>query len=113
MMATLAWVLMLPWLAVLCFAYWFLPRRLPRTRARRGFDIVAIVLSLAAAAVSTQAAWFGWQPPIHDALGQRTGEIWPALLAVLYAYGAFVVVLLICLFVRQIIWARRNHKPTD
>lgn len=105
-MAMLAFALLAPWLLVLCFLYWQFPRHLPRTSQRRALDVAVIVLALLAAAASTHLAWLGWQPPTTDALGRRTGDIWPAVLAALYAYGAFSLVLLTGFVVRALLWRR-------
>lgn len=107
-MGVLAFALMAPWLVVLSLAYWWLPRSLPATPARRRYDVAAIVLALAGGAAATALAWQGWIEPVANAAGERpAGAIWPDVLGVLYAYGGYLAVLFPALVLRQLIWRRR------
>lgn len=105
-MRYLAIVLLLPWLLVICWAYWAYPKSLPSTRRRRSFDVVAMLLALAAAA---QAAVFGFEAAVVPGMGQfgrDSGGIWQQVLPALYGYGAFLVVILLALIVRAKLWSR-------
>lgn len=104
----LAVALLAPWLLVLCFLYWVFPRAVPRTGARRLFDVAFILLSLLAAVGGALLAQHGQVPTATDALGHRAGDIWPEVLAALYAYGAFSVVLLAAVTLRALVWRGRS-----
>ena len=103
----LAVALLAPWLLVLCFLYWWFPRSLPRTRARRMFDVICVVLSLLAAVAGALLAQQGQTPAATDAIGHHAGDIWPEVLAALYAYGAFSLVLLAAVVLRALLWRKR------
>ena len=103
----LAVALLAPWLLVLCFLYWWFPRSLRRTPARRVFDTACIVLALVAAIGAALLAQHGQPPAARDALGRRAGDIWPEVLAALYAYGAFSLVLLAAVIMRALLWRKR------
>lgn len=104
----LAFALMAPWLLVLCFLYWAFPRSLPRTIARRLYDASAIAASLTAALGGALVAHLGRQPALTDEFGHRAGDIWPQVLAALYAYGAFSLVLLAAFLLRHWLWRNRT-----
>lgn len=104
----LAVALLAPWLFVLCFLYWWFPRALPRTTARRLFDVGAIATSLILAVAGALLAQHDRQPALTDELGHRAGDIWPDVLAALYAYSAFSLVLLVALVLRHWLWKRRD-----
>ncbi len=91
-MAWLSLLLFLPWFLLLGSLYWLFPRQ-PRTARRR----------------CSMAPPCCWPRAEHrvDAVGYRigmaqlgAGPIWPQVLAVLYAYGAFLAVLVLALLVR-------------
>ena len=103
----LAVLLLAPWLLVLCFLYWMFPRSLPRSKTRRLFDVIFIVMSLMAALGAALLAEQGQQPALTDALGHRAGDIWPQVLAALYAYGAFSTVLATGTLLRAWLWRSR------
>ncbi len=104
----LAVALLAPWLLILCFLYWVFPRNLPRTRGRRVFDAAFIVIALLAAIGGALLAQHGQPPAPTDALGHRSGDIWPQVLAALCAYAAFSACLLAGLIVRAALW--RKHS---
>nr|KAJ9616241.1 hypothetical protein H2204_013915 [Knufia peltigerae] len=82
-MAWLSLLLFLPWFILLGSLYWLFPRQ-PRTARRRLFDGATLALALA---LSIVAMLWGH----HIGLVQPgAGPIWPQVLAVLYAYGAFL-----------------------
>jgi len=92
-MAWLSLLLFLPWFILLGSLYWLFPRQ-PRTARRRLFDGTTLALALA---LSIVAMLWGH----HIGLVQPgAGSIWPQVLAVLYAYGAFLAVLALALLLR-------------
>ena len=105
-MRFLALLLLAPWLLILCWIYATYPRRLPRTRYRRLFDLTAVLLMLAATA---RAAMFGFDrayvPEVNE-FGQMSGVIWQQVLPALYGYAAFTAVLVVAMLLRQWIWGR-------
>jgi hypothetical protein len=99
-MRYLALILFLPWFAIIGFAYWHLPRNLPRPPSRRGFDWGAIgVATLVATLGALVALDMDWQ---------HTGKIWPQVAAVLFAYGSFLLLMLIAMLLRARIWGGRR-----
>jgi hypothetical protein len=105
-MRYLAILLLAPWLIILGWAYWAYPRSLPRSGARRSFDLAALLL---AALAAVQCATLGFDAATVPAVGQfgpSSGAIWQQVLPALYGYGACVVVLVLALIVRQLIWRR-------
>lgn len=85
--ADLALILFLPWFAILGTLYWFYPRTLEKTLARRRFDMTALVLAFLAAFL---AGRWGYATA---ASGIEAGPIWRQVLASLLAYKAFLLVL--------------------
>ena len=77
-------ILFLPWFVILGALFWFYPRR-PRTAARRGFDLAALVLAGLASWVAMRWGMLNADP--------GAGAIWKQVLACLTAYGAFLAVL--------------------
>lgn len=108
-MAALAFLLMAPWLLVLSFIYWrFLPASLPRPRSRRVFDTICIALALGVGVLATALPWLGWHPARIDEFGHHAGDMWPYLIAVVYAYAGFIAILFPALILRFLIWRRRG-----
>ncbi|MFC4763989.1 hypothetical protein [Dyella koreensis] len=106
-MRYLAILLLAPWLLILGWAYWAFPKSLPRTGARKFFDLVALLL---AALAAVQSAVIGFEAATVPAVGQfgpSSGAIWQQVLPALYGYGACVAVLLIAMLLRQAIWRAR------
>jgi hypothetical protein len=95
--ADLALLLFLPWFAILGALYWFYPRTLERTPARRRFDVTALALAFAASFVAGR-----WGFAIASTTIEA-GPIWRQVLASLLAYKAFLVVI-------GIAWAWRGMK---
>lgn len=107
-MRYLAILLLAPWLLILAWAYWAYPKSLPRTRGRRVFDLVALLL---AAVLAVQAAVIGFEAATVPAVGQfgpSSGAIWQQVLPALYGYGACVAVLVVALFARAAVWGRKR-----
>ncbi len=97
-MRWLAIILFAPWFAILLWAYWSFPRGLPRTRARRAYDLVVMVGALGACI----AAMLHW----HDINVGIGSSIWKQVAASTAIYGAFLGVLLVAYLVRARLWPR-------
>jgi hypothetical protein len=106
MLRYLALLLLAPWLLILAWAYFSYPKSLPRTVARRVFDLAALALAAAAVAWSALLGFDAASPPEPGPLGRATGAIWQQVLPALYGYGACALVLLLALLVRQWAWGR-------
>lgn len=103
-MRYLAILLFAPWLLILGWAYWAYPKSLPRTGARKLFDLVVLLL---AALAAVQSAVLGFEAATVPAVGQfgpSSGAIWQQVLPALYGYGACVIVLIVAMLVRYLIW---------
>lgn len=85
--ADLALILFLPWFAILGALYWFLPRAMARTPARRRYDAAALALAFAAAFLAGRWGYSVASTSIE------AGPIWRQVLASLLAYKAFLVVI--------------------
>lgn len=108
-MRYLAIILLAPWLLILGWAYWAYPKSLPCTRARRAFDLAALVVAAVAAA---QCAVLGFEAatvPSVGEFGPSSGAIWQQVLPALYGYGACIVVLVVAMWLRHIIWRNRQR----
>jgi len=105
-MAWLSLVLFLPWFVLLGTLFWLFPRQ-PRGTARRLFDGAALLLAFA---LSILAMLWGHHIGVvqHDA-----GPIWRQVLAVLYAYGAFLAVMVAALLLRTPWLAARATKAAS
>jgi len=93
-MAWLSIVLFFPWFCLLSVLYWHFPRQ-PRTAIRRQFDSSMLVLAFAASICSMHwgyAAAKNWV---------NSGPLWQQIMAVLYAYGGFLAVIIIALCLRR------------
>src|SRR4051794_10786347 len=84
-MSLLALILFSPWFAILGWAYWTYPRRIPATPARRFFDLAMLVASVGASALAMH-----WAYAANDGFG---GTIWKQVVATLWGYGAFLALL--------------------
>ena len=103
-MAWLSLLLFLPWFAVLGGLYWLFPRS-PRPGARRAYDAGVLVLALL---LSIAGMHYGYNEGVAYA---GAGPIWRQVLAVLYAYGAFLAVLAVAIPLRMRLaagWIRRD-----
>lgn len=92
-MAWLSLLLFLPWFALLGGLYWLYPRQ-PRSSRRRAFDAAALALALLSSILAMHG---GLRIGLAEA---GAGPIWPQVLAVLYAYGAFLAVMVVALLLR-------------
>lgn len=90
----LALILFLPWFAILGGLFWFYPRQ-PRTRARRAFDIAALVVAVVAFVVAIR-----WGHAIAEPTG-TAGNIWRQVVATATGYAVFLVVMTTAWFVRR------------
>lgn len=96
-MAWLTLLLFLPWFVLLGGLYWAFPRQ-PRTPRRSCTDAALLFVALLA---SIAAMRWGY------GIGQASvdaGAIWRQVLAVLYAYGTFLAVLCLGLWLRRRWW---------
>ena len=106
-MAWLSLVLFLPWFALLGALFWFYPRT-PRNAARQAFDSATLLLALV---LSILGMHWGYGQGAADA---HSGPIWRQVLAVLYAYGAFLAVLALAVPLRMRLlprWRARSQPP--
>lgn len=95
----LALILFAPWFLILATLFWLYPRQ-PRTAARRGFDLVALVFSLVAFVASLHWS-FGYADRSH-------GHLWPQVLATSVGYGVFLLALTVAFLLR-----RRLLRPSQ
>ncbi|WP_313320155.1 hypothetical protein [Stenotrophomonas sp.] len=91
-MAWLSLLLFLPSFCVMGALYWWFPRQ-PRTRTRSVFDAATLLLALAAS-----IGFMLWGYRIGAA--EVPEGLWKQILAVLYAYGGFLAVLVLALLLR-------------
>ncbi len=92
-MAWLSLLLFLPWFCVMGALYWWFPRQ-PRYRARTLFDAAALLFALLASIASMH---WGYRIGAADA---GVDGMWKQILAVLYAYGGFLAVMVLALLLR-------------
>lgn len=85
--ADLALILFLPWFAILGTLYWYYPRTLERSPARRRFDVAVLCAAFVASFIAGR-----WGFSIASTTIEA-GPIWRQVLASLLAYKAFLVVL--------------------
>lgn len=86
--ADLALLLFLPWFLIIAALYWFYPRSLEKTPARRRFDLALLLLAFLVAFIAGR-----WGFAIADR-GIEAGSIWRQVLASLLVYKAFLVVIM-------------------
>lgn len=92
----LALILFFPWFAILGVLFWCYPRQ-PRTWGRRVFDTTSLLLALAASAWGMQWSFLHADP--------NAGAIWKQVLATMIAYGFFLFVMMLAVFVRHLKYA--------
>ena len=112
-MRYLSILLLAPWLLVLCGLYWAYPRDLLRSARRRSFDVVVLLLAALATTLAAVAGFDTAELPRIGEFGRFSGGIWQQVLPALYGYGAFAVVLLPALWLRQRCWGRRGPASRD
>ncbi|RAO75779.1 hypothetical protein [Dyella jiangningensis] len=108
-MRYLAILLLAPWLLILGWAYWAYPKSLPRTSARRSFDLAALLLAAFAAVECASTAFDTASMPTVGQYGPASGAIWQQVLPALYGYGACVLVLVLAMIVRHLLWRVRAN----
>ncbi|KQO00322.1 MULTISPECIES: hypothetical protein [Stenotrophomonas] len=99
-MAWLSLLLFLPWFGVMAGLYWWFPRQ-PRHRARTVFDACVLALALL---VSVCSMHWGYRIGAADV---DADTMWKQILAVLYAYGGFLAVMVLALLLRPRVLRRR------
>ncbi len=109
-MRFLAILLLAPWLLILGWAYWAYPKSLPRTRARRSFDVAALLLAAFAAVQCDIVAFDTASVPAVGEYGPSSGAIWQQVLPALYGYGACVLVLVLAMIIRHLVWRPRARS---
>jgi hypothetical protein len=92
-MHNLALILFLPWFLILGVLYWLLPRGLPRSPARIGFDLAALAI-----AVTLSVYGMRWGMVNAD---MSYGRMWPQVLATVLAYKAFLIVIALAWWTRS------------
>lgn len=110
MMRYLSLLLMGPWLLILAWAYWAYPKSLPRTRARRLFDVIALVLAVWATVRLAVWGYDSFAGVRVDELGVYSGAIWQQVAPALYAYGGFAAVLVPAALLRHGLWGRAPRR---
>ena len=95
-------ILFLPWFLILSALFWAWPRE-PRGVARRAYDVVALLASLAAFVASLY-----WLQDIAD---PAHGRMWKQILATAAGYGVFLGALLVALLFRS--WLFRARRRDD
>lgn len=98
-MAWMSLLLFLPWFGLLGALYWCYPRT-PRPPARRAYDSAVLLCALALSIFGMQ---WGYAEGVSDT---HSGPIWRQVLAVLYAYGAFLAVLALAIPLRMRLMTR-------
>ena len=97
-MAWLSLLLFLPWFCVTGALYWWFPRQ-PRHRARTLFDASMLVLALL---VSTGFMLWGYRV----GAAEMAQGLWKQIMAVLYASGGFLAVMVLALLLRPRVLSR-------
>lgn len=98
----LALILFLPWYLVILVVYWRMRRR-PARWVGRVFDLAAIAVSIAAAAVAGP-----WALTHAD---DSIGSMWPQILATVVGYGAFLLVITLAALLRRMLTTARSNTP--
>lgn len=94
----LALVLFLPWFLILGVLFWIYPRQ-PRGAARRIFDVVALLLAVAAFLGSVYWA--------HASADPAFGRMWRQVLATAVGYGVYLAVMTFAFWIRARWFGRR------
>ena len=92
-------ILFLPWLLILGWLYAAFPRT-PKDRARRLFDVTALLLALGAFIASVYWSFLNADP--------YYGRMWKHILATAVSYGVFLGVLGVAFAVRGYWLSRRS-----
>lgn len=94
MTALLPLLLLAPTIILIVWLYWAYPKSLPRTSARRTFDVFALLIALGVAVA------VGRMIEIEAVTDVINAAVWAQVLAVLYSYGAFLVLMIVAAWVR-------------
>ena len=95
----LAFILFLPWYAILGALFWIFPRK-PRTLGRWLFDVGSLAVATLATIASTQ-----WSVLYADT---SVDAMWPQILATAVSYGVFLAVMTAAALARR----RVIHSPS-
>lgn len=95
--SNLALVLFAPWFIILGVLFWCFPR-LPRTRARRAYDAIALLAGLL-----VFLAGIHWA---HAAADPGYGPMWRQVLATAVGYAAYLAAMTAAFLLRRR-WLRR------
>ena len=98
----LSLILFFPWFAILGVLFLVYPRK-PRTLQRLLFDTASLVLALVATVVAMQWSFYNADP--------TAGAIWKQVLATSIAYGFFLFVLMLAMFIRHLWLTARVVEP--
>lgn len=98
-MRWLAIILFAPWFAILLWAYWNFPKSLPRTPARRSYDIGVIVVTLLCSLAAMLVS--------HDLSDGVGASIWKQVAASTGIYIAFLGAMLVAVWLRARLWTFR------
>lgn len=98
----LALILFLPWYLVILIVYWRM-RRTPARWPGRVFDLVAIAVSIVAAALAGPWALMHADDSI--------GSMWPQILATVVGYGAFLAVITLAALLRRMLATVLSNTP--
>lgn len=90
-------ILFLPWFLILGTLYWLYPRQ-PRHRARIAFDLLSLLLAVAAFVASVHWSFHNADPAY--------GRLWKQILATALGYGVFLAVLVAAFALRWRCWHR-------
>jgi hypothetical protein len=96
-------ILFLPWFLILAVLFWVYPRQ-PRGIARRLYDLVAIVLSLAVFVASLY-----W---LHDVADPAHGRMWRQILSTAVGYGVFLTAMLVAVVLRALLFRKKGAATT-
>ena len=98
----LSLILFFPWFAILGVLFWVYPRK-PRHLRRRLFDAASLAIALVVTVVAMQWSFYHADP--------NAGAIWKQVLATSIAYGFFLFVLMVAMFVRHLWLSARDAEP--
>ena len=96
-MTWLTLLLLLPLFVVIAIIFSIFPRH-PQTVRRRGCDMFLLTMAMCA---SIAAMFWGYS---SGSAIVGNGRIWPHVAAVLYAYGAFLMAVLLAVWLRNKFW---------
>lgn len=110
-MRYLSLLLLGPWLVVLAWVYWLALRKSRASWLHKVYDLVTIVVALAAAYACALLAYDDVAVQSVGDFGRESGSIWKQVMPALYGYGAFAVVMVVGMLARWL-FGRRRHDAT-